>query len=79
MLSLIVYTLLTFSLVSLTVLIFMVLLPPVGLMIFYTYQTMKRHGKYYDILVYPFIDIARMLSFMFGMIYQVLKKEIKHS
>ncbi|NWF87001.1 glycosyltransferase [Candidatus Bathyarchaeota archaeon] len=73
MLTLIVYTLLAFSLVSLAVLIFMLLLPPAGLMIFYAYQTMKRHGKYYTILVYPFIDIARMTAFMFGTIYQLLR------
>jgi glycosyltransferase involved in cell wall biosynthesis len=72
-LSLIVYTLFTFLLMSLIVLIFMLLLPPIGLMIFYIYQIIKRHRKYYSILTYPFIDIARMLAFMFGMIYQLLK------
>lgn len=72
-LTLIVYTLLAFSSVSLAVLIFMLLLPPAGLMIFYAYQTMKRHRKYYTILVYPFIDIARMLAFMLGMMHQLLK------
>lgn len=77
LLSLIVYALLTFSLMPLSVLIFMLLLPSIGLMIFYTHQTMKRREKYQKILVYPFIDIARMLAFMFGMIYQLMKKETK--
>ncbi|NWG10388.1 glycosyltransferase [Candidatus Bathyarchaeota archaeon] len=68
------YTLLTLSLMPLLVLIIMLLLPPVGLMIFYAYQTKKRLGKYCNILTYPFIDIARMIAFMFGMIYQTVEK-----
>ncbi|MGQ9530842.1 MAG: hypothetical protein ACUVTC_05345, partial [Candidatus Bathycorpusculaceae bacterium] len=62
-------------LTSQIILLTMLLLPPVGLMIFYGYQTIeKRDKKYGRIIVYPFIDIARALAFTVGGIYQLFKK-----
>lgn len=74
-LTLAMHALLTNSFPSQITLLSMVLLPPFGLMIFYGYRTIKnRDNKYGRILVYPFIDIARALAFIFGGIYQLLKK-----
>ncbi|MGQ9744234.1 MAG: hypothetical protein ACUVQW_06430, partial [Candidatus Bathycorpusculaceae bacterium] len=61
-------------LTSQIILLTMLLLPPVGLMIFYGYQTVKKRDKKYGrIIFYPFIDIARALAFTIGGVYQLLK------
>lgn len=69
------HTLLTGAFASLITLLVLLLLPPVGLMAFYGYQTIKKGDKKYGrIAVYPFVDIVRTLAFMLGMIYQLFKK-----
>jgi glycosyltransferase involved in cell wall biosynthesis len=74
-LSLIVYTVLMWSFLSQVTLLIFLLLPITGLMMFYLYQTGRKHrGKGWSVVVYPSIDAARALSFMFGMIYQLLTK-----
>jgi glycosyltransferase involved in cell wall biosynthesis len=74
-LALTIYTFLTDSFASQIILLTMLLLPPFGLMIFYGYQTIKKGDKEYRrIILYPPIDIARALAFIFGGIYQLLKK-----
>ena len=74
-LTLTIYTFLTSSFASQIILLTMLLLPPFGLMIFYGYQTIKKGDKKYRrIILYPPIDIARALAFIFGGIYQLLKK-----
>jgi glycosyltransferase involved in cell wall biosynthesis len=74
-LTLAIHALLTSSFASQITLLTMLLLPPFGLMIFYVYKTIKeRDKKYGRILVYPFIDIARALAFIFGGVYQLFKK-----
>lgn len=71
---LMVYTFLTSSFVSFTILWIMLLFPLLGLMSFYLYQTAKKQNKKYrNVLLYPFVDIARAFAFMFGMVYQLLK------
>jgi glycosyltransferase involved in cell wall biosynthesis len=74
-LTLTIYALLTGSFASQIILLSMLLLPLFGLMIFYGYKAIKkRDKKYTKIMVYPLIDIARALAFIFGGIYQLLKK-----
>lgn len=74
-LALMVHAILTSSFASWIILLTMLLLPFVGLMIFYGYQTIKKGDrKYQRIILYPPIDIARALAFIFGGIYQLLKK-----
>jgi 4-hydroxybenzoate polyprenyltransferase len=75
-LTLAIHALLTSSFAFQITLLTMLLLPPFGLMIFYVYKTIKERDKKYGrrILVYPFIDIARALAFIFGGIYQLFKK-----
>lgn len=71
-----IHTLLTGALTSKIILLVLLLLPPVGLMTFYGYKTIKKGDKKYGrIFVYPFIDIARALAFIFGVIYQLFKKQ----
>jgi len=66
------------SVMSLAILLAVLLLPPIGLMVFYTYQTFnKKDKKYGKILVYPFIDIMRSITFVAGAMYQLLKQEGK--
>lgn len=73
-LSLMIYTFLTFSLASQALLWTMLLLPPFALIIFYAYRvTKKRDKRYRGILLYPLVDVARMLAFVFGMLYPLLK------
>jgi glycosyltransferase involved in cell wall biosynthesis len=73
-LTLTIYTFLTSSFASQIILLTMLLLPPFGLMIFYGRQTIKkREKKYRRIILYPPIDIARALAFIFGGIYQLFK------
>ncbi|MEM3700063.1 MAG: glycosyltransferase [Candidatus Bathyarchaeia archaeon] len=74
-LALIIHAFLTSSFTSLIILLMMLLLPFFGLMIFYGYQTIKKGDKKYQrIILYPPIDIARALAFIFGGIYQLIKK-----
>ncbi len=74
-LALVIHIFLTSSLISQMILQVMLLLPLFGLMIFYGYQTIqKRDKKYQRIVIYPIIDIARALAFIFGGIYQLFKK-----
>jgi hypothetical protein len=57
------------------ILLVLLLFPPFGLMAFYGYKTIKKGDKKYGrIVVYPFIDIARALAFILGVIYQLFKK-----
>jgi glycosyltransferase involved in cell wall biosynthesis len=73
-LALTIYTFLTGSFASQIILLTMLLLPPFGLMIFYGHQTIKKGDKKYQrIILYPPIDIARALAFIFGGIYQLFK------
>jgi len=73
-LTLTIYTFLTGSFASQIILLTMLLLPLFGLMIFYGYQTIKKGDKKYRrIILYPPIDIARALAFIFGGIYQLFK------
>jgi len=74
-LTLTIYTFLKGSLASQLILLIMLLLPPFTLMVFYGYQTIKKGDKKYQrMILYPPIDIARALAFIFGVIYQLLKK-----
>jgi glycosyltransferase involved in cell wall biosynthesis len=74
-LALTIYTFLTGSFAFQIILLTMLLLPPFGLMLFYGYQTIKKGDKKYRrIILYPPIDIARALAFIFGGIYQLFKK-----
>jgi cellulose synthase/poly-beta-1,6-N-acetylglucosamine synthase-like glycosyltransferase len=71
-----IHALLTGAVISEIVLLFLLLLPPFGLMTFYGYKTIKNKDKKYGrIFIYPFIDIARALAFIFGVIYQLFKKQ----
>jgi len=73
-LSLMLYTLFTWSLASQAVLLTMFLSPPIALIIFYAYQTIKKRDKKYGrMIIYPIIDIARSLVFVLGITYQLLK------
>lgn len=61
--------------VSLVALLTIILLPPIGLMIFYVHQTLSREDKEYErILTYPFIDMMRSATFLAGVVYQLLKQ-----
>lgn len=74
-LALVIHILLTGYLASQIILLVTLLLPLFGLMILYGYQTIKKKDKKYRrIILYPIIDIARALAFIFGGIYQLLKK-----
>ncbi|MDH7477946.1 MAG: glycosyltransferase [Candidatus Bathyarchaeota archaeon] len=74
-LALAVHALLTSSFASQIILLTMLFLPLFGPMIFYGYQTIKKRDKKYQrIILYPPIDIARALAFIFGGIYQLFKK-----
>ncbi|MGQ9507404.1 MAG: glycosyltransferase, partial [Candidatus Bathycorpusculaceae bacterium] len=74
-LALAIHAFLTGSLASQIILLTMLLLPLFGLMIFYGYQTVKKGDKKYQrIILYPPIDMARALAFIFGGIYQLFKK-----
>ncbi len=78
--SLIISALLTGSLWPLVGLVTVLLLPPVGLAWFYVYQNLKKGNKDFgNMIIYPFIDIARAFAFMFGSIYQLLKPHRKKS
>lgn len=73
-LSLALFTIFVFSVENLVNLLAILLVPPVGLILFYTYKVARnRIKKYASILAYPLIDIARSLVFVFGGIYQLLK------
>jgi glycosyltransferase involved in cell wall biosynthesis len=55
-------------------LLFLLLFPLVGLVIFYAYRkAVNRNVKHRDILIYPFLDIARMFVFISGTIYQIFQ------
>lgn len=72
------FTIFAGSVTSLAILSTILLLPPIGLMIFYTHQTLSKEDKKYGkILVYPFIDVTRSITFLAGAIYQLLKREDK--
>lgn len=74
-LSLMLYTLFRYSLVSQAILLTMLLSPPLALATFYAHQTIKRGDKKYGRMIfYPFIDIARSLAFVFGILYQLFKR-----
>lgn len=73
-LTLLVHTFWTSSLFSLTTLVILLLLPPLGLMGLYLQRTIeKKNGNYRSVLSYPFVDIARAFAFMFGMIYRLIE------
>jgi glycosyltransferase involved in cell wall biosynthesis len=72
-LSLVLYALFVHSLVSQIMLLASILLPSLGLMMFYACQTIKKEDrKYLRIIAYPLIDIARLLVFVSGGTYQLL-------
>lgn len=52
--------------------------PFVGLALFYAYRTaLYKDGKWRRIFVYPFMDIARLVIFVFGSVYQLAKPHPK--
>ena len=58
------------------ILLFLILFPLGALVIFYAYESaVNKKVKYKSALVYPFLDIARVFIYVFGIIYQVLKIE----
>jgi len=68
---------LTFSIPSpalLAPLLTLLLLAPIGLMIYYVHRSWKSGEKgYRPMVIYPFIDIARAVAFVLGAVYQALK------
>ncbi|MEM2440510.1 MAG: glycosyltransferase [Candidatus Bathyarchaeia archaeon] len=73
-LSLTIYTVLTWSTEPLVTLFALLFFPLVGLMALYTYRTIRSgDGMYKRILAYPLIDIARSLAFVAGVIQRTLK------
>ncbi|MEM0357015.1 MAG: glycosyltransferase [Candidatus Bathyarchaeia archaeon] len=74
MLSLALYTVLTWSTEFLAALSALLFLPLAGLMALYAYKTIRLgDGMYWRILFYPFIDIARSLAFVVGGMQRLLK------
>ena len=72
-LSLVLYALFLNSLLYETLLFGAIMLPPFGLMIFYAYKTAKqKDSRYLRIIAYPPVDIARLIAFASGGIYQLL-------
>jgi glycosyltransferase involved in cell wall biosynthesis len=62
------------STLALAMLLILLVLPPIGLIIFYTRRSFnEKHRKPRKILVYPFIDIMRAIAFAAGVVYQLLK------
>jgi len=75
-LSLILYTLFAGSFTSQIILLATVFFPLLALITFYAYQTFKKEDKKYGrVIIYPFLDIVRSLTFIFGIIFQLFKKE----
>jgi len=53
--------------------------PFVGLALFYVYRTVVyRDGKWKRIFVYPLMDVARFVAFVFGSVYQIVKSHQKN-
>lgn len=74
MLSLAIYTVLTWSTGFLAIFFALLFFPLGGLMALYAYKTIRlRDGMYQRILLYPFIDIARSLAFIVGGMQRLLK------
>ena len=73
-LSVALYALFLNSLMSEITLLVFILLPPIGLMAFYAYETARRKDNgYVRMIAYPPVDIARLLAFVLGGIYQLLR------
>jgi hypothetical protein len=52
--------------------------PFAGLAIFYAYRTaLHRDKKWRRVFLYPFMDIARLVMFVFGSVYQLAKPHPK--
>ncbi|MCS7115423.1 MAG: glycosyltransferase [Nitrososphaerota archaeon] len=52
----------------------LLLIPPVVLMLIYTYRTFKMDDGFYKrIVIYPFLDIARFVAFVAGGIYYLVR------
>jgi len=76
--SLAVHAVFTLSLISLTALLAVILLPPIALILIYTYYNARNNrGKIAEIMKYPFIDIARSMAFLVGGLYQLLKPKAR--
>jgi len=52
------------------------LIPFLGLILFYANRAI-RNGRLETVVIYPFIDILRLMAFSFGEIYQLLVREHK--
>jgi cellulose synthase/poly-beta-1,6-N-acetylglucosamine synthase-like glycosyltransferase len=53
--------------------------PFVGLALFYVYRTVVyRDGKWKRVFVYPLMDVARFVVFVFGSVYQLVKSHQKN-
>jgi len=66
------------SFISSVVLSAILLLPPIGLMVFYLRQTFNENNRgYKKVIVYPFIDIIRSIAFVSGAAYQLLRSVAK--
>gem|GEM_PF-274885 len=52
--------------------------PFIGLALFYLYRTVVyRDGKWKRVFVYPLMDVARFVAFVFGSVYQLVKPHQK--
>jgi len=51
-----------------------ILTPFLGLFVIYAYKALK-NGRYERIIIYPFIDLLRMLAFSSGEVYQLFKRD----
>ncbi len=78
-LSLIALSIVTLSMnfiASLAILLTLILTPLFSLMTLYINRAIKVKDKRYEkIIIYPIIDILRALSFMIGIIYQLMKQQ----
>ncbi|MBS7647358.1 MAG: glycosyltransferase [Candidatus Bathyarchaeia archaeon] len=73
-LSLTIYIVLTWSTEFLSPLLALLFFPIVGLMALYAYRTFHLgDGMYMRILAYPFVDVARSLAFVAGVMQRLLK------
>jgi cellulose synthase/poly-beta-1,6-N-acetylglucosamine synthase-like glycosyltransferase len=72
MLSLVILTVFTWSVYYLATLLVFLALPLFGLIVFYAHKPLAKKSLR-KITEYPFIDVARSTSFVFGGIYQLLK------
>jgi len=74
--SLLVLSIFAFSIVYKGLLLFLVVFPLVGLVFYYIYKSiMNKKVEPESIIVYPFLDIARVFIYVFGIIYQILRGE----